>query len=361
MKNHFARLTYKLASYGIVAFGCVTVASSQNLSPIKPQSTPLPNPSLGSEIVEITVVINGAGRVNMPGLDCQAGPVEGNKICKRKVEKGKAVTAEAVPGDGLAFTSWAGACIGSNARCIFTPTKNVTIAATFGAKPQTVNATVEIAIPAPGGGRVIPAPFAGFAMNCERKLGGAQTGTCKAVVPVGSTFKVIAQPESEIKLASWTGVPGQCQSGDSCTFVVKDSVILTPKFIVPNKTLTIKYRNEFFQYKTGKGLNLSNFVLTVEPKGIICKSSEWKTLPPTDTGYTKYQDFTCTLSQQKLSNVSIAAKGHWQNKDSNVSGKAWGGDCKGTDGGVCKLTLDTDKTVLFCRAFPDSPLNICKD
>jgi len=128
MKNHFARLTYKLASYGIVAFGCVTVASSQNLSPIKPQSTPLPNPSLGSEIVEITVVINGAGRVNMPGLDCQAGPVEGNKICKRKVEKGKAVTAEAVPGDGLAFTSWAGACIGSNARCIFTPTKNVTIA-----------------------------------------------------------------------------------------------------------------------------------------------------------------------------------------------------------------------------------------
>jgi hypothetical protein len=105
---------------------------------------------------------NGAGRVNMPGLDCQAGPVKGNKICKRKVEKGKAVTAEAVPGDGLAFTSWAGACIGSNARCIFTPTKNVTIAATFGAKPQTVNATVEIAIPAPGGGRVIPAPFAGL-------------------------------------------------------------------------------------------------------------------------------------------------------------------------------------------------------
>ncbi|MES2097739.1 MAG: hypothetical protein V4459_13350 [Pseudomonadota bacterium] len=190
-----------------------------------PPSIALPGP-----VVEATVTINGKGSVDIGAIKCAVLTSQTSKICTPQVARDKPVQLKAMPAAGMEFVAWAGACSGSTPTCQVTPTKALTVSATFApaAPTGTRKLTIKSQQSVISGATINLSPD--FTVNCSPASvpQGAQNWirTCTANVPAGTTLTL--KGEWDVGLSFVTSKPlkpgnwnGACDSAQNDTCVIK--------------------------------------------------------------------------------------------------------------------------------------------
>ena len=185
---------------------------------------------------EVTVTLNGNGRVKGAGFYCSVAAGKTSTICTRNVPENSPILLEAMGRDGTILTAWAGACSGASTKCAITPKGKMQIAATFGAPPVQQTTSIKVNIP-DGAGSVTASSLTPNAVSCTKPNGGSATGTCAIKVPLGSKFSLIASPSAGSAFNGWESEQDGC-AGFECAFTAQDPVVLTARF--GNKTATSK-------------------------------------------------------------------------------------------------------------------------
>jgi hypothetical protein len=181
----------------------------------------------------------GSGTVtsNPAGINCGA-------TCVFAYASGQSVTLTPTPASGYDFSSWSGACTGSEA-CI------VTMDA---AKSVTANFT---AIPA--GSSVLSVTKTGLGSVTSLPVGIDCSGTCNATFTNGTSVTLTAAPVTGYYFAGWGGA---CSGQGTCTLTINSNQTATANFAqIPsgNPLLTITV--------TGGGTVATN------PSGMTCSST----------------------------------------------------------------------------------------
>jgi hypothetical protein len=125
--------------------------------------------------VPLSVALVGAGRVGsfIPGVDCTA-------TCTTQWDGGSTVVLGAVPGNGMRFVRWGGACTGANT-CSVALSQAQSVTAVFGL----LNIRVKVMVSGRGVVRCSPA--------------------CKTVYPAGDPLKLQAAAAKGWRFTGWTG------------------------------------------------------------------------------------------------------------------------------------------------------------
>ena len=181
----------------------------------------------------------GSGTVtsNPAGINCGA-------TCVFAYASGQSVTLTPTPASGYDFSSWSGACTGSEA-CI------VSMDA---AKSVTANFT---AIPA--GSSVLSVTKTGLGSVTSLPVGIDCSGTCNATFTNGTSVTLTAAPVTGYYFAGWGGA---CSGQGTCTLTINSNQTATANFAqIPsgNPLLTITV--------TGGGTVATN------PSGMTCSST----------------------------------------------------------------------------------------
>ncbi len=181
----------------------------------------------------------GSGTVtsNPAGINCGA-------TCVYAYASGQSVTLTPTPASGYYFSSWSGACTGSEA-CI------VSMDA---AKSVTANFT---AIPA--GSSVLSVTKTGLGSVTSLPVGIDCSGTCNATFTNGTSVTLTAAPVTGYYFAGWGGA---CSGQGTCTLTINSNQTATANFAqIPsgNPLLTITV--------TGGGTVATN------PSGMTCSST----------------------------------------------------------------------------------------
>jgi hypothetical protein len=133
--------------------------------------------------VHLSVGITGAGSVESDpiGVECTAA-------CGTDWDSGTEVSLEALPGNGLRFVRWSGACSGSGS-CDLVLDEATAVSAFF------APATFRLSVTVSGRGRVVSRP-AGLA--CAK-------GTCRRAFRSYSPVRLTAKPAKGWRLKAWSG------------------------------------------------------------------------------------------------------------------------------------------------------------
>ncbi len=143
----------------------------------------------------LTVSVAGSGTVTSTdgGINCPG-------TCGHSYIDGTPVTLNATPATGWAFSSWGGACSGSNPTCNLTITQTTNVSATFYQLPVTL--TVSVA----GSGTVTSTDGH---INCP--------GSCTYTYDPNTAVTLNAHAASGWTFAGWTGA---CSGVGACNLTM---------------------------------------------------------------------------------------------------------------------------------------------
>ncbi|MBF0486691.1 MAG: VCBS repeat-containing protein, partial [Nitrospirae bacterium] len=236
---------------------------------------------------QLTVSKTGNGTITSSpsGISC-------GSACSASYTSGTAVSLTATPDSGYNFSSWTGCDSTNSNQCTVTMASDKAVTATFTAVPVKKQLTVSKT----GNGTITSSPSG---ISCG--------SSCSASYTSGTAVILTATPDSGYNFSSWTGCDSV--SSNQCTITISSDKAVTATFAaVPvNKQLTVS--------KTGNG------TITSSPSGISCGSA-------------------CSASYASGTAVILTAT-----PDSGYAFTSWGGDCSGTTGNSCTLTMSSAKTV----------------
>ena len=234
----------------------------------------------------LTVTKTGSGTVtsNPAGINCGA-------TCAFAYASGQSVTLTPTPASGYYFSSWSGACTGSEA-CIVSMDAPKSVTANF------------TAIPA--GSSVLSVTKTGLGSVTSLPVGIDCSGTCNATFANGTSVTLTAAPVTGYYFAGWGGA---CSGQGTCTLTINSNQTATANFAqIPsgNPLLTITV--------TGGGTVATN------PSGLNCSS-------------------TCSYPFPTGTAVSLIPSAN-----TGQTFMGWtGGGCIGRSS--CLITMDSPKTV----------------
>ena len=167
-----------------------------------------------SHTLTVTVMGNGTVTGANGAISCTSA---GGSTCTATVDANSSVTLTATG----SFTSWGGACSGSQATCTFTMTGDKFVSGQFagsstgggGGTGETVALTVSVT----GDGRV-----SGGGINC-----GEGNTTCSVNVATGTAVNLIAAPGSGSEFTGWGGACSGTSSSCTLTMAAARSVTAT--------------------------------------------------------------------------------------------------------------------------------------
>jgi hypothetical protein len=186
--------------------------------------------------VALTVVVGGAGAgaITANGDRCELAAGQGSQSCTLRVDVASPVTLTAVPATGSEFGTWSGACAssGRSPTCTITPTADASVGATF--VPGAVRITIVGEANTTGVGSV----SSGDGRLACTVRGATTTGTCEALVPVGTTLTLDASHDPNSTFGSWSGACAGT-AGTRCTLVVRTAASVGARFLRQQTPLTI--------------------------------------------------------------------------------------------------------------------------
>jgi uncharacterized repeat protein (TIGR02543 family) len=156
----------------------------------------------------LTITKSGSGTVtSVPtGINCGA-------TCSYAFSSGQSVTLTPTPAAGYYFSSWSGACSGSET-CTVTMDAGKTVNANFTAIP--------------GGHSVLSVTKTGLGSVTSAPVGINCSGTCNATFPNGTIVTLTAAPFTGYYFAGWTGA---CAGQGTCTLTIDGNKSATANFV----------------------------------------------------------------------------------------------------------------------------------
>lgn len=156
----------------------------------------------------LTITISGSGSVTSApaGINCGV-------TCSYTFNGGQSVTLTPTPANGYYFSSWSGACAGSEA-CTVTMDGAKTVNANFTAIP--------------GGHSVLSVTKTGLGSVTSAPVGINCSGTCNATFPNGTIVTLTAAPFTGYYFAGWTGA---CAGQGTCTLTIDGNKSATANFV----------------------------------------------------------------------------------------------------------------------------------
>jgi Divergent InlB B-repeat domain len=237
----------------------------------------------------VLVTGNGAGAVTSApgGIDCGAN-------CTATYESGTAVVLTAQPSAGSAFAGWSGGGCTGTGPCTVVMDADRAVTATFtaGVRLTVVNA-------GSGTGTVVSDPPG---IDCGSR--------CTSGFDLGATVTLRATAAAGSRFTGWTG--GGCSGTDACTVLMDSSKAVTATF-EGQVALRVSVSG------SGSG------VVSSAPAGIKCSVG--------DVG-------ACSASYPSGTLVELTAT-----PQAGTVFSGWGGDCTGTVGNQCVVTMDAEKFV----------------
>ena len=327
--------------------------------------TPLPRQ------LNVAVVGNGTVTSNPAGIDCITGT---NGVCYLQSDNGSDVELYASPDPNWAFTGWSGACSGTDPDCVVTMDSDESVTATF----APISRTLSVSFDGNGNGSVMSSPagidcpgvcaasfnqgtavtlhpseaegsaFTGWSGDCTNS-----TGDCS--LTIDGVKNVVATFEPLFTLTVDTTGPGTvtsdtggiaCPTDCTASYIQGTMVTLTSQAASGNifdgwsgdctgsdATCVVTMdtaRSVAANFATSESLSVSitgsgSGAVTSDPARISCATG--------DTG-------TCTSEFSLNGQVALTAT-----SDAGSAFTAWGGDCAGTVGTICQVTMDAAKNV----------------
>ncbi len=248
--------------------------------------------------LDVTMGGTGSGTITSSpsGISCGA-------MCTAEFAKNTIVTLTAVPATGSMFTSWGGACSGTNPTCDVTLADAKNVTATFDIATYTVTVT-----------------RAGAGTGTVSGDGIACGSTCTVNVPHGTMISLAAAPGNLSVFAGWGGA---CSGTAACDVTVTSNTAITANFSLDNLTL--------FVTLGGNGAG----TVTSAPAGINCGSD-------CSESYVANQMITLTAAPSTGSTFT-----GWS-----------GGGCSGT--GTCMVTMTAATTVTATFTLDTFALTVTK-
>jgi hypothetical protein len=234
---------------------------------------------------------SGAGSVTSTpaGIDC-------GSRCRSDYDAGTTVTLAAQPAAGSTFTGWSGGGCSGTGTCTVLMDVSKTVTATF------TGAAVRLTVVKAGSGTG----------SVSSDPGGLECGsTCTSGFVPGTRVTLRAAPASGSVFAGWSG--GGCGGTGECTVLMDSSKAVTATFeaLFP---LSVSVRG------SGSG------DVTSRPAGINCAVG--------DVG-------SCAARYAGGTQVELTATAR-----AGTTFTGWGGDCAGTSGNQCLVTMDAARSVV---------------
>jgi uncharacterized repeat protein (TIGR02543 family) len=252
----------------------------------------------GSEgnFVVLSILKDGSGNGTI-GVD---PPPSCAPPCYRSLPLNTPVSLTAQPAPGSAFTGWAGACQHTNLVCAFNATASKTATATFSvsAGPYTLTVTK-----AAGVGTVTSG---GNEINCA-----PECTSDSEPFPGGSVVTLTAAPAAGYRFAGWSGA---CTNASGPCVVTMTGDMTAAANFVPAHVLTL----------TKDAASTGTGSVTSSPSGIECDAA-----CTSDTGEFAEGTSVVLTAQESADSVFVA----------------WGGECAGTAGPQCSVSMTAAKAV----------------
>jgi len=233
----------------------------------------------------VTVTGNGEGSViSVPtGIDCGAD-------CSELYNQGTVVVLNAVSGPASHFAGWSGACSGTSS-CVVPMMEATAVTATFTRNTYDLDVTIV----GTGNGSVTSVPAG---IDCQ--------GDCSAAFAHGTLVTLTAVPNAGSTFTGWSGA---CSGTGNCVVTIEAATQVTATFAISQHNFTVSLNG------AGSGSVSSS------PAGITCGA---------DCAEVYEYGTVVTLTAVPAADSSLGS---------------WGGDCAGTSGLVCTLTVTADTTV----------------
>jgi len=203
----------------------------------------------------------GSGTVtsNPTGISC-------GSTCTYNFSSGQSVTLSATPNAGYYFSSWSGACSGSET-CTLTMDAAKSVTANFTAIPT--------------GSSILSVTKTGLGSITSAPAGISCSGTCNAPFANGTTVTLTALPVTGYYFAGWSGA---CTGQGTCTLTMNSNQSATANFSqIPagNQLLTVTVTGAGSVSTNPAGLNCSTTCSYPFPNGTAVSL-----IPSANTGQT---------------------------------------------------------------------------
>lgn len=186
--------------------------------------------------VTLTVTVGGAGAgaIVVEGQRCALAAGAGSQSCALRVDAARPIALSAEAATGSEFGTWSGACAASarTPGCTLTLTTDASVGATF--VPTAVRVTIAGEANTTGGGTV---GTTDGRLACTVS-GANATGTCDALVPVGTTLTLNAAPDANSTFGSWSGACAGT-AGPTCSLTVRAATSVGVRFLRQQVSLTV--------------------------------------------------------------------------------------------------------------------------
>ena len=237
----------------------------------------------------LTAQVNGSGTMQggSGGIDCPSD-------CTHDYDHGTQVTLSATPQTGWAFSSWGGACTGTNvaSNCTLTMDQARNTIANFTITQRALNVDVT------GSGEITSAPTG---IDCP--------GDCTQNYDYNTQVTLTPEAATGWVFNSWGGACSGTLATSNCVVTMTDARNATATFTITQRTLTVN--------TNGSGS------VTSSPVGVDC---------PTD----------CTNDYDYGSEITLTPE-----PDTGWVFSSWGGACTGTNvASNCTLTMDQARNTI---------------
>jgi uncharacterized repeat protein (TIGR02543 family) len=176
------------ACSGVIATCTITISDDTSVTATFSGSGTAPPGTAPPGTFPLSVSVSGQGTVAGGGLTCGVG----GSVCSENETAGSIVTLTATPASGETFTSWGGACSGTNNTCSVTMSSAKSVTATFSG-----GATAEVVLSVSVSGR---GTVTGGGIKC-----GNGAKTCSAKEKLDSTVGLTATAAAGAAFAGWGG------------------------------------------------------------------------------------------------------------------------------------------------------------
>ncbi len=241
--------------------------------------------TLNRYALDVNLAGNGIGSVSSSPADISCG-----SDCSELYDHGTLVALIPVGSATSHFVGWSGACTGAG-YCGVTMNQAKQVTATFALNEYTLYVNVT----GTGSGSVTSAPSG---INCQ--------GDCSQNYAHGTVVTLTAVPDTGSTFSGWGGA---CSGMGDCVVTVEAAAEVTATFAINQYNLSVTLDG------TGSGS------VTSSPAGISCGAD-------------------CAESYEYGTVVVLTAV-----PGANSTLDSWGGDCAGTSGLVCTLTVTANTTV----------------
>jgi uncharacterized repeat protein (TIGR02543 family) len=242
---------------------------------------------IGSGSAVLNIAMDGGGEGSVTAAPSGTSCASDKAPCAQTYKPGKKITLKAEPATSSTFEGWGGSCKGT-ASCVVTANGIRTVVARFVKKKFTV--TIEKA--GDGDGKI----SSDGAIACGT--------TCTATVDAGTIVRLKSEADGN---SLWVGWTGECTSkSTTCNFPVDGDITVTATFDRKGNRLNVS--------RSGSAGN--GGTITADEPGIDCGDS---------CSYTYAAGTVVHLTAAAQDGYLFAG---------------WFGDCAGTTGPVCTLTMD---------------------